>query len=116
MGSAGVGRPPYFAVVQIWAWATARWHYVDGRLALVGLDPATMPAWRLLNVLFVLMVECVGEINRDQVVEEFEKQLATPPFPDRETWGLPTADRVAASATLAQYGPPTGWRPPTPKE
>lgn len=81
-----------------------------------GLDPASFPAHRLLNMIFVLMVDCVGEVNRDQVVEEFERFLLESPFPDRETWGTRPQDRAQVSAMMETYGPPAGWSPPTRKE
>lgn len=66
-------------------------------------------------MVFVLMVGMVGEVNRDQVIEQFEQHLAESPFPDRETWGTRPQDRAAVSAMM-DYGPPAGWSPPTRKE
>lgn len=67
-------------------------------------------------MVFVEMVDMVGDVNRDQVIAEFEKHLATSPLPDRETWGTRTADPAAVSAMMERFGPPAGWSPPDRKE
>ncbi len=112
MAHGGAPRPPFVAVVQLWEWATARSHYIDGVFAWRGIDPSTVPARRLLNMVFVLMVGMVGDVNRDQVIEEFESKLIESPYPDRATWGTRPQDRQAVSAMMATYGPSPGWSPP----
>lgn len=109
MARGGTRGPPYEAVVQLWIWATARHAYVDGRLLLAGLDAGTLPARRLLNVVFVLMSEQIADVNRDEILERLETDLAKSPVPDRESWGTSPSFVQGQRSIMAEFGPPPGW-------
>lgn len=109
MALRGGPRTPYDAVVHLVTWATARWHYIDGYCLRVGLDLNALPADRVLNVIFSLMVEMIGEVNRDQVIEKMDEILAAVDRPLRETWGTDPAYVAQQRTIMGSYGPPPGW-------
>lgn len=111
MDLGGDRRAPYWAVVQLWHWATDRWSWIDGQLLLAGLDPGELPAWRLLNVIYALMAAVLNADNRDEVTRRMDDWLRKPPAPERATWGTQTTMTEEQRLTLAQYGPPPGFRP-----
>lgn len=73
MAGRGGIRAPYSAVLALAAWAADNWGVLDGRLAQSGVDPWTLPAHRLLNVVYVFVVEAIGdEDKRQEVVAALE--------------------------------------------
>ncbi len=80
-------------------------------MLLAGLDASDLPAWRLLNVVYALMAGVFDAENRDEVTRRMDENLRKPPAPERETWGTQTTMTPEQRLTLAQYGPPPGFRP-----
>lgn len=55
------------------------------------------------------MVEMVGEVNHDAVIEQLEAHLAGPAAPERETWGTSPAYVAEQRTIMSNHGPPPGW-------
>lgn len=113
MAGGGAGGAPYWAVAQLWAWATDRWTWIDGELLLAGVDIETteLPAHRILNMAYALMARVFGEVNRDEITRKMDDYLRRPPAPERETWGMHSVLTPEQRLTLSQYGPRPGFRP-----
>lgn len=107
MAGGTIFRPPYQAAFALAAWAAERWEYVDGRLALAGLQLEGMPFSRLLNVIYALVVdEPNGLINREEVRAAIELGIEKA-TPDREHWGT-TKRAQEGQAAMMQLFPKGG--------
>ena len=116
----GVGRSPYWAVAQLWHWATARWPWIDGTLLREGVNLDALNATRVINVIWSLFASQQDVVNgtevaRDELLVAVAKTLADSPMPDRATWGSKATMTAGQRAMLNQFGPPPGWKPPPPK-
>lgn len=112
---------PYPAVARLWAWATAHWRYIDGRLTLAGIDASSLSAPRLLNVVYAMLVDNIdGLVDRGKAMTDLDAELVEPlgtdPLaPNPDEWGTGPRARRRASAMMDLTGPPPGW-PPKPVE
>lgn len=70
-----------------------------------------LPARRLLNIIFTIMVDSAGEVNRGEVIMNLDAFLRDADLPDRERWGTDPAYVQQQRGIMAQYGPPPGWTP-----
>lgn len=87
------------------------WSYIDGKLLIVGVDALTLPADRLLNVVFAMLSDSFGEVNRTAIIDEVEKYLRGVGEIDRETWGADPAYTQEQRGIISAYGPPPGFTP-----
>lgn len=82
---------------------------MDGRLLLAGVDAASLPMRRLLNVVFVLFTEQITEVNRDAILERAEAALGEDNEISRDTWGSSPAYVAQQRTIMSAYGPAPGW-------
>lgn len=55
------------------------------------------------------MSEQIGEVNRDEILDRLERELAGPAEISRETWGTSPAYVAEQRTIMSEYGPPAGW-------
>lgn len=97
---AGRQGPPYETACLIFQLADIphlRW-YVDGKLALAGVDPSRVPLATYLDVLYAIVMEAPHtalEKTYDQIVIQAARMN-----PDRETWGLLPEHQALTQKTL----------------
>jgi hypothetical protein len=92
---------------------------VDGKLTLAGVDASRLPAPRLLNVVYAILVDSFsGFVNTGDVISKIDASLSEPigtdpQAPRRETWGTGPRAESGARGMMSLTGPPPAMpRPP----
>ena len=97
---------------MIW-WARAHLDYLSGRLWLAGVDPASLSPGAWLDVAYAALVDLAdGSVDRQQVMDAINEQLASSVFADRESWGSTPAAVAGARAMMDLAGGPAPLRDP----
>src|SRR3954469_14162697 len=72
-------RSPYRAALRLAKWAATNYGYLDGTLALSGIDPARVSARRLTNIAYALLARGLD----DEGLPPLDAPLDNPVIPDR---------------------------------
>lgn len=114
MGRGGGIRPPYGDVLLIASVAEDMTYqgYINGRLALAGLDLHT-PVASWLDAVWALYVDAPHSLLKDMSKERVIR--AAQLRPDRETWGKLPEQRALGAGLVQEEGPAAGLgKPGTP--
>lgn len=113
MARGGADREPYDAALQLAGWAVTNLAYLRGALIRKGVRPETLTARDWLDVALSAVVDGVGIVDRQKVLERMRERLATSVFADEETFGTDPASIRATRAMMDLAGGAAPMRDPS---